>query len=105
MGPPPGPLSRPTIVCARPYALVSRSLLLPFQPTVSVACEEATVPFGGPGATGPPDAGRFAIVIIRSSTGAALPAASITLTTRWWGPSLALVVSKPTSALTDPRHG
>jgi hypothetical protein len=44
-------------------------------------------------------------VIVLSSTGAELPAASVTLTTRWWMPLLTFVVSKPTSALTDAGHG
>src|SRR5262249_46132012 len=93
---------RPRTVWARPKLLVSRSFALPFQPAVSVACGETFVPPAAPGAHG---GGGFATVISRSSTGAELPAASVTLTIKWCPPSLSFVVSNGTSALTDAGHG
>ena len=76
-----------------------RVLPVASQPTVSVACADAFVPFGPPGGAG------LSIVMFLSSTVAAFPAASITLTTRWCSPLLTSVVSNPTSALTDAGHG
>jgi hypothetical protein len=79
-----------------------RALLEPLHLAMSVACDEAGVPFGGPGdasgelepvAVGDPfapfdgaparfGACGFANVMFLSRTGAELPAASVTLTTR-----------------------
>ena len=52
-----------------------------------------------PGGTG------LATRTLRSSTGAELPAASITLTCRWCTPFVSLVVSNATSLLSDATHG
>jgi hypothetical protein len=48
----------------------------PVQPAVSVACADAFIPFAWP------NGGGLAIVISRSSTGALMPAASMTVTIR-----------------------
>src|SRR5664280_3014448 len=99
IGTPPGPVNRPASVRARPKPVVTLALRVPLQRTDRVACADAFVPFAAPGA------GALATVTLLSSTGAALPAASITLTTRWCAPLPTFVVSNGTSTLTDGSHG
>ena len=82
-----------------------RAFFDPTQATSRVACAEAFVPFSGPGAPGGGGGGRLSTVISRSSTGAELPAASVTVTTRWCAPLLRWVVSNGTSTLTLGAHG
>src|SRR6185437_16764460 len=105
IGAPAGSVSRPTIVSRRVKVVVSRVPAVRRQRAVRVARGEAPVPVsvpaarlagpcaaggvpglpvpGGLGLPGPPGvAVGFATVTVRSSTGAELPAASRTRTTR-----------------------
>ena len=68
------------------------------QRTDSAAWAVALVPFGGP-------IPALWTVIWRSSTGAELPAASSTLTARWWAPLATFVVSRATWTLSDWGQG
>src|ERR1700733_4769532 len=95
IGCPPTVVRRPDSVRAREKRPRALALAVPAQRTASLACAEAFVPFGAPGG------GGLSIATILSSTGAALPAASITLTVRRCAPLPALVESNATSALTD----
>ena len=102
IGAPPGPVRRPTIVLRWANGLSSRALLRPRQLALSEACAEAAAPAADPE---PQAESGLAIVTWRSRTGAELPAASITLTVRWWAPFGSRVVSSPTAALNEGRQG
>src|SRR5438128_1988178 len=102
IGAPAGPVRRPRIVCGRPKRVVRRWPFAPFQAALSVACAEALTPEGAPGSHAD---GGLATVISRSITGAELPAASSTLTTRRCAPFVNLVVSSATSTLAEAGHG
>src|SRR5438128_5810205 len=102
IGAPTGPVRRPRIMWGRPKRAMMRGPFAPFQAALSVACAEALTPEGAPGSHA---VGGLATVISRSITGAELPAASITLTTRRCAPFVSFVASRATSALAEAGHG
>src|SRR5258708_17294750 len=109
IGTPPGSINRPVIVSLRPNTVVRLTLAVLRQRAVRTAEEVAPVPFGVPATPAPPGrseaVGAAGTTIVRSSTGAELPAASSTVTIRGCAPGLRRDVSKPTSALTEDGHG
>src|SRR5258708_40277442 len=104
IGTPPGSINRPVIVSLRPNAVVRLTLAVLRQRAVRTAEEVAPVPFGVPAAPAPPGrseaVGAAGTTIVRSSTGAGLPAAARAAAIRWGAPRLRLDVSKATSTLT-----
>ena len=110
IGTPPGPVRRPVIVSLRPKALVSRTLReVRCQRALrsrcgaradAVGCARAaasTRRAGQQGCRGPGWCGR--------APAPSCPPRRARATIRWCEPLLSLVVSKPTSALSDDGHG
>src|SRR6202035_4596991 len=110
IGTPPGSVRRPVIVSLRPNGVVRTDFAVLRQRAIRTAEDVAPDPLGVPAGAAPPGSteaadGGEGTTIVRSSTGAVLPAASMTVTIRWCAPGLSADASKGTSALTDEGQG